>query len=201
MSKKVGLGLIEVPGRFRPRIMVSTGMFIRDHLLETVQDYSYHMWMLFKETKKRPGSYQNFRNYIYWLLKLNLIKFVREEPSRTPHFKPRRYYTYVPANVEKEELWRNTTRALYPENWKKHHYRGEIPPPLIKPSVKKIRKKKPPKKKLPKVLKRKPREEIKVRKERLVLLKTEEAYKKKLAEGWTFVEMIDGNYLMKPSKV
>lgn len=193
LSKKIGIGLIEVPGRFRPRIMVSTGMWIRDYLLDVVEDYSYHMWTLFKETKRRPGSYKNFRNYIYLLQKLNLIKFVREEPSSAPHFQPRRVYTYVPANVEKVELWRNPTRVLYPKNWMKHHYRGP-PPPLIKPPVKKVRKKKPPK-----VLRRKPREEIKVRKERLVLLKSEEAYKKKLAEGWTFVEMIDGNYLMKPS--
>jgi len=121
MSKKVGLGLIEVSGRFRPRIMVSTGMWIRDYLLGTVEDYPYHMWKVFKQTKRRPGSYQNFRNYIYWLLKLNLIKFVREEPSRTPHFEPRRYYTYVPANVEKVELWRNPIRALYPKSWEKHH--------------------------------------------------------------------------------
>lgn len=199
MNKKIGIGIIEVPGRFRPRIMVSTGMFIRDHLLDVVEDYPFNMWRLFRKSKGKAGSYQNFRNYIYWLLKLNLIKFVREEPSRTPHLQPRRLYTYVAENVEKTELWRNPTRALYPENWMKHHRRG-IPPPLIKPAVKKVRKKKPPKKK-PKVLKRKPREEVKPRKERLVLLKSEEAYKKKLAEGWTFVEMIDGNYLMQPSKV
>jgi len=118
MSSK---GVIEVPRGFGPRKMVSTGMWIRDHLLQNVEDYIFNMWRQFKKFKKNPGSYQNFRNYIYWLLQLELIKFVREEPSAVPDFQPRRIYTYVPENVDKEELWTNPRRALYPDSWEKGH--------------------------------------------------------------------------------
>ena len=118
MSSK---GVIEAPGRYRPRKMVSTGIWIRDHLLQNVEDYPFNMWHQFKKLKKNPGTYQNFRNFVYWLLQLELIKFVREEPSDAFNFQPRRLYTYVPENIDKDELWRNPRRSLYPESWEKGH--------------------------------------------------------------------------------
>jgi len=117
MSSK---GVIETPGKYRPRRMVSTSMWIRDHLLQNVEDYIFSMWRQFKEFKKNPGSYQNFRNYIYWLLQLKLIRFVREEPSDNPAFQPRRIYTYVPEKID-DEAWRNPRKALYLESWEKGH--------------------------------------------------------------------------------
>ena len=125
MAKKLGKGVIEVRGRYRPRKIICTGLFIRSHLLECGEDYPFNMWRALKEAKKeakqKVGSYQNFRNFISQLLRLGLIKFTREEPSQNPHFQPRRYYTYVPQSIDKVELWRNPRRALYPETWEKHH--------------------------------------------------------------------------------
>ena len=120
-------GVIARRGRY-PRFLISTGMWIRAHLLEVEEDYPLHMWSLLRDVKrahgireKGIGSYQNFRNYIYWLRRLDLIRFVREEPSLNPVFKPRRYYTYVPENLDKLDLWANPRRALYPETWEKYH--------------------------------------------------------------------------------
>jgi len=78
------------------------------------------MWREFKKSKKNPGSYQNFRNFIWWLLQLGLIKFVREEPSSISGFKPRRIYTYVPEKID-DEAWKNPRKALYPISWEKGH--------------------------------------------------------------------------------
>lgn len=105
-------GVIVTQARY-PRHVISTGMFIRDHLLEVVEDYIYHMWRLFKEAKRNAGSYQNFRNYIFWLVRLELIRFTREEPPKKVQLKPRRYYTYVPENIDEVELWRDPRGHLY----------------------------------------------------------------------------------------
>ena len=119
-------GKIVARGRY-PRSIVSTGMWIRDHLLEVGEDYPFHMWKLLRERKGgRGGTYQNFRNYIHWLVKLNLIRFTREEPSLNPMFKPRRYYACVPENIDRWELWRNPSRALYPKTWEKHHHKKRV---------------------------------------------------------------------------
>jgi len=117
MSSK---GVIVTPGIYRPRRMVSTGTWIRDRLLQNVEDYIFNMWREFKKSKKNPGSYQNFRNFIWWLLQLGLIKFVREEPSSISGFKPRRIYTYVPEKID-DEAWKNPRKALYPISWEKGH--------------------------------------------------------------------------------
>lgn len=124
MAEKVGKGVIIAKGRY-PRFLISTGMWIREHLLAVEEDYPFHMWTLLRKMKVaadvEAGTYQNFRNYIFWLTKLNLIRFTREEPSANPFLKPRRYYTYVPENIDKIDLWRNPRRHLYPETWEKYH--------------------------------------------------------------------------------
>lgn len=104
-------GIIEARGRFQdsPRHLVSTSMFIRQHLLEVGEDYVLHMWKVLCQVKGernlKAGSYTNFRNYIHWLTRLELIRAVREEPARTPVLKPRNYYCVVPENTEKLALW------------------------------------------------------------------------------------------------
>lgn len=109
----------------RPRAILSTGMF-REHLLNVGEDYPFRMYQLLKEKKKAAGieekgigSYQNFRNYLYWLRKLGLIELAREEPSENPHFQPRRCYRIV-EGMEDAEGWVNPRKHLYPESWKKH---------------------------------------------------------------------------------
>lgn len=108
----------------RRRIFVSTGAFIRDHLLIVGKDYPFRMYQLLKEKKEKRGayvgSYQSFRNHIFWLRKLGLIEFVREEPSSNPHFQPRRYYRIVEGK-EDAEGWINPRKKLYPQSWKEHH--------------------------------------------------------------------------------
>lgn len=117
-------GVVEVARRGLPAFIVSTGLWIRDHLVEVGEDYPLAMYKLFKFQKKQRGvscgSYQNFRQYIWWLRKLGLIEFVRSEPSANPVLESRRYYRVV-AGTEDNLAWRNPRRTLYPESWKKHH--------------------------------------------------------------------------------
>jgi len=41
LAEKPGKGVIEARGRYRPRRLISTGLFVQDHLLEVVEDYPY----------------------------------------------------------------------------------------------------------------------------------------------------------------
>ena len=117
-------GVVEVARRGLPALIVSTGVWVRDHLLEVGEDYVAAMYRGFKRDKQRTGvrcgSYQGFRQYIYWLRRLGLIEFVRGEPSENPVLEGRRYYRVVPGR-EKDPAWRNPRQALYSESYEKHH--------------------------------------------------------------------------------
>jgi len=120
-------GVVEVPRRGLPAFIISTGVWIRDHLLEVGEDYPAGMYRKFKRAKEEKGvscgSYQSFRQYIWWLEKLGFIKFVRREPSKNPILEDRRYYRVVKGR-EDDPGWRNPRRYLYPKSWaerKKHH--------------------------------------------------------------------------------
>ena len=117
-------GVVEVPRRGLPALLIGTGVWIRDHLLEVGEDYLAGMYREFKRDKKarevKCGSYQTFRQHIWWLRKLGLIEFVRSEPSENPVLEGRRYYRVV-AGRENDPAWRNPRRSLYPESYKKHH--------------------------------------------------------------------------------
>jgi len=90
--------------------------------------------MAFQEDKKslmswrnqplKTGTYQNFRNYIWWLRKLGLIEFSREKPSKIPGLQPRRYYKLSSKGKEKPDLFCNPRRDLYPKSWKKSNARA-----------------------------------------------------------------------------
>lgn len=110
-----------------PRLIISTAGWIKNHLLEVGEDYPYNMWRELRNLKlemgvikKGIGSYQNFRNYIYWLEKLGLIKFVREEEGDKTFLAKRRYYAVVEDQLD-NPAWSNPNRALYPETWEKWH--------------------------------------------------------------------------------
>ena len=63
--------------------LISTGVFIRDYLLEKGEAYPYEIWKALAEEKKilglKPGSYVSFvANYILPLKKAGLIIEVRK---------------------------------------------------------------------------------------------------------------------------
>lgn len=131
-----------------PAWLVPTGEFIRDHLLEEGEDYPYNVWKELLEKRARVygifnvlelrdkrteevrdalenhgvkvGSYQNVRNYFYWLRELGLIEKSREESSEKANLEPRKYYKVVEGKEDAEE-WANPRKALYPESYEEHH--------------------------------------------------------------------------------
>jgi hypothetical protein len=95
---------------------VLTGTFkaLRERLLEEGYPKRGMMW----------GSYQNMRNYFYWLEKLGLIEFVEETPGSNPLMKSRRLYRLTPKGLAlppESTEWTNPRRALYPESWETYH--------------------------------------------------------------------------------
>lgn len=118
-------GLVEVPRKgVLPAFIVSTGLFIRDHLLDVGEDYSQAIYRKLKKEKTKRGvkvgSYSSFRQYMWWLAQLKLIEFARSESSQNPILQDRRYYRIVPG-AEDSPAWQNPRRYLYPKSWEKHH--------------------------------------------------------------------------------
>jgi len=104
-----------------------TGVFIRFYLEEKKEACPYEVYKALKKVKKlwnlRPGSYQSMRNHFFWIRKLGLIEFTREETSQgPPTFKSRRLYSLTEKgrrpNVN-DPKWANPRRALYPASWKR----------------------------------------------------------------------------------
>ena len=110
-------GLVELDGKY-PRVILSSSIFVRDHLQECGEDYPYNMWSVLRGLKtqrgRSSGSYQSFRNLIYRLKRLWLIRFVREEEVGS--LKPRRYYELVLENID-QEAWINPRRFLWPNSY------------------------------------------------------------------------------------
>jgi DNA-binding PadR family transcriptional regulator len=110
-----------------------TGVFIRGYLIEHGRAYPYEVFKALREELMEMGyparglkwgSYQNVRNYFYWLRRLGLIEPEVEVPSENVYMRSRRYYRLTdkgrrtpPTNL----VWRNPIRALYPESWERHH--------------------------------------------------------------------------------
>lgn len=98
------------------------GIYIRTYFQKEGPAYGYQMFKdyekfvshpVFTETTERPprpGSYQAFGNYMWWLQKLGLIKLDREEPGTRGL--PRRYYKAVRSKLKSED-WQNPRWALY----------------------------------------------------------------------------------------
>jgi len=105
--------------------LYSVGQFIRSYLMEHGEAYVGELYREFsKGRKKHKDTYQSFRNYIYWFKKLGLIEFVRQEPSKNPNLKPRRFYRLTKKGRELSPYspeWSNPRRALYPGSWRKYH--------------------------------------------------------------------------------
>lgn len=92
------------------------GEWIRGHLLDVGEDYPYRMWKLYARFCShlgiRPGTYQNFKTYIYLLKRLGLIRPARRE--RTGRGFPRTYYAIVPGAENRPE-WTRPLQVLYPK--------------------------------------------------------------------------------------
>ena len=103
--RRVGAG-----GRSKPR----KGVWIRGHLLEQGQDYPYHMHKLWKRFLEgaglniKPGTYQQFRTYIYALKRLGLIH--RAGPPSRSEFS-RNYYALNPEKINSPK-WKNPYKHL-----------------------------------------------------------------------------------------
>ena len=98
--RRVGAG-----GRSIPR----KGVWIRGHLQEVGRDYVYGMYKLWKRFLEeaglniKPGTYQQFRTYIYVLKRLGLIYRVGS-PSKSDFTK--NFYVLSPEKIN-SPLWRN----------------------------------------------------------------------------------------------
>lgn len=114
-------------GAPRPVVL---GLFIRDYLLTRGEAYPYEVYRAYKEavsaTGRRPrASYQNVRNYFFWLSRLGLIEPSRAEPPSNPDLKePRRYYRLTAKGLATPPTaleWVNPRRILYRESYERSH--------------------------------------------------------------------------------
>lgn len=96
---------------------ITTGIFIRDYLLEHGEGYPMQIWRALKEARGslKTGSYKSFAsNYIWILKKLGLIeRTLRTEPASNPAFYDRVYYRITPGK-EKSRKWAYPQRSLDP---------------------------------------------------------------------------------------
>ena len=113
---------------------VRTGSFIKRFLLKHGEGYPYQVYQELKKIKLElglnPGSYQNIRNYFYWLERLGLIERTRrveveqmkisgETDRRGRGLRPRgrpvyyQYYRLTEKGRREKEAWMNPRKALY----------------------------------------------------------------------------------------
>lgn len=94
---------------------ITTGIFIRDFLIEHKEGYPMEIWRALKEVRGsiKVCSYSSFRNYIWVLKQLGLIEKVRTEPASNPAFHDRVYYRITPGE-EKSEKWAHPQKSLDP---------------------------------------------------------------------------------------
>ena len=104
--RRVGAG----GGRSIPR----KGVWIRGHLQEVGRDYVYGMYKLWKRflgeagLNIKPGTYQQFRTYIYVLKRLGLIHRVGY-PSKSEFSK--NYYALSPEKINSPK-WQNPYKHI-----------------------------------------------------------------------------------------
>jgi hypothetical protein len=102
---------LEQSGKRKPH--PGTGDFIKAHLQAVGEDYPYNVYGALCESlqaiRQRCPQLLSFQRYWYICAKLDLIEFVREEPSE--RLGPRRIYRLVSRNVN-SRAWRNPQAAL-----------------------------------------------------------------------------------------
>jgi len=135
---------VDILNRFKTWGLLRTspkGEWIRGHLLDVGEDYPYRMWKLYSKfcevLGQDPGTYQNFKTYIYLLKRLGLIYPVRREVTNRGF--PKTFYAVVPSK-ELDPAWTRPLQTLYPKtDWKipeqktlyrlKYRKKRHTPPP------------------------------------------------------------------------
>ena len=93
---------------------ITTGIFIRDYLLEHKEAYPMEIWRALKEARGsiKVCSYQSFQsNYIWVLKKLGLIQKTKSTLASNPKFYDRIYYRITPEK-EKSRKWMHPQKSL-----------------------------------------------------------------------------------------
>jgi hypothetical protein len=116
-QKIKGLVPLTILHRRKP---ISTGCWIRDHLLQIGKDYPYNMWKLFKAQMKsfnyKPPCYLSFSKYIYMLEKLGLLrKLPRKGKMSQPKVRtaiPRQFYCLEMKKLN-DPAWLCPWKALF----------------------------------------------------------------------------------------
>jgi len=96
------------------------GEWIRGYLLTFREGYSYKMWKEYLKFAEfldiSPGTYVNFKTYIWILKNLGLIRLVRRE--RVARGFRKGIYAITPG-MENSPLWRSPMQTKYPSiDWK-----------------------------------------------------------------------------------
>ena len=93
------------------------GEWIRCYLMERGPASIYDMWKAYQRFASilgiRPGTYNNFKTYIWILKRLGLVRVVRRAPGSRGGFR-KAYYAIVPG-MEFSPLWRRPVQTLYPK--------------------------------------------------------------------------------------
>jgi hypothetical protein len=89
----------------------STGLVIRDFLLENGEGSANDVLRVLRTTKKKT-SYNSVIRYFWILKKLGLIQPTRREMGRGPI--PKQLYRIVPG-METDDRWSAPQEALYPD--------------------------------------------------------------------------------------
>ncbi|PMB75049.1 MAG: hypothetical protein C0193_02440 [Candidatus Bathyarchaeota archaeon] len=94
------------------------GSYIKGYIEKYGEVNPYTIYSLLKHFRAEE-SYQNIKNYFWWLTKLGLIEPARKEKAKIGY---KTFYRLTskglslsPDNV----MWANPRRALYPKSWKK----------------------------------------------------------------------------------
>ena len=100
--------------------ILPTSLFIREHLKVAKLDYGLNMYNILKAERALLGlpigSWQNFRNYIWNLKKLGLIRPVGTAPSLYQG-QIKQYYELIPEQI-KNKAWNNPRAFLYPDSYR-----------------------------------------------------------------------------------
>lgn len=196
-----------------------TGEAIREYLLRAKMGNPYGFYTAYRPFSRRV-TYESVRKYFYILKELGLIQAVGFVPGMAPW---RKHMFTVVKGKEADPAWTHPQIELYPSTKygkkgylklkkkglrpkggrrPKYTWRGAAvpeaphPPPVVKKEIVEKAPAKPPKKKrMPKLLKPKPKPVMEPRKAKVIIVPKEQIEKRK-AEGYRLIREIDGKFMM-----
>lgn len=106
---------------------IRTGEWIRDYLIKKREDNVYGMYLKYKEYGEKkgyvPGSYDNFRRYIWFCKRLGLIRLskIRKIPKSKGKMKRKaggleKHYYVLNLEEISNPAWKMPQAKLYPES-------------------------------------------------------------------------------------